>query len=198
MKNVFLLIFVVSFAVVAMSFSSREKKVILIDVGHGGDDIGAQIDGFSEKEITLQIANKLKAMNAAEAFEIVLTRNGDHFLSYDEKVAMVKSIQPSLILSIHVNKAPNKSLSGMEIYHSSDENVGAIALPYADKLQAFIKDINHNVTIKSSNFQVFKLDQSIPTLLIELGFLSNNEDLKLLSSEEGQTQIATAILKSLM
>lgn len=197
MKKLLTLIGAASFAIVAMSFSDHEKKVILIDVSHGGDDHGAQIEGFTEKEITLQISNKLKEINVDGAFEIILTRDGDHFLTQDEKLALVKKVQPSLILSLHANHAPNKNLSGMEIYHSKDEKVGAIALPYAEKLKSNTDEFKYNSTIKSAGFQIFKLDDSIPTLLIELGFLSNDEDLKLLSSEEGQTKLATAILEAI-
>jgi len=197
MKKLMTLAAILFAVVISFSLTNSNTKTILIDVAHGGDDSGAKVEGYSEKDIALQIASKIQELGQKNDIKIILTRKGDRFMTHEEKVELIKNVQPNLILSLHANHAPTEMLSGMEIYHSKDEKVAESSIPFADKLQKYATEMNHKAMIKAANFPVFKLAPTTPTLLIEMGFLSNPDDLKLLASEEGQTKIATLILKAI-
>jgi len=92
--------------------------VIAIDAGHGGQDPGAIGPGGSrEKNITLSIANKLKALlNADPMFEGVMTRNGDYFISVMGRSDVARKQNANLLVSIHADAAPNREASGASVW----------------------------------------------------------------------------------
>ncbi len=92
--------------------------VIAIDAGHGGQDPGAIGPGGSrEKNITLSIANKLKALlNADPMFEGVMTRNGDYFISVMGRSEVARKQNANLLVSIHADAAPNREASGASVW----------------------------------------------------------------------------------
>lgn len=97
---------------------SSDTVVIAIDAGHGGQDPGAIGPGGSrEKNITLSIANKLKALlNADPMFEGVMTRNGDYFISVMGRSDVARKQNANLLVSIHADAAPNREASGASVW----------------------------------------------------------------------------------
>ena len=69
-----------------LSFIPKEKKVVIIDVGHGGKDRGSIHGELSEKDIVLEIDQKIQDLNSSEKLEIILTREIDHFIELEERV----------------------------------------------------------------------------------------------------------------
>ena len=80
-----------------------DKKVIVIDAGHGGHDFGAVKYGIEEKTIVENISKKVKALNKDANVEIVLLRDGDHFMELSERVSIINNLKPNLVVSLHVN-----------------------------------------------------------------------------------------------
>lgn len=97
---------------------SGDTVVIAIDAGHGGQDPGAiGPSGSREKNITLSIANKLKALlNADPMFEGVMTRNGDYFISVMGRSDVARKQNANLLVSIHADAAPNREASGASVW----------------------------------------------------------------------------------
>ncbi|MCS3431471.1 N-acetylmuramoyl-L-alanine amidase AmiB [Klebsiella sp. BIGb0407] len=97
---------------------TSDTVVIAIDAGHGGQDPGAIGPGGSrEKNITLSIANKLKALlNADPMFEGVMTRNGDYFISVMGRSEVARKQNANLLVSIHADAAPNREASGASVW----------------------------------------------------------------------------------
>lgn len=97
---------------------TSDTVVIAIDAGHGGQDPGAIGPGGSrEKNITLSIANKLKALlNADPMFEGVMTRNGDYFISVMGRSEVARKQNANLLVSIHADAAPNREVSGASVW----------------------------------------------------------------------------------
>lgn len=184
-------------ALLLFSFKGKEKHIILVDIAHGGDDHGTSKDALSEKDLTLAIGKLLSQTNDSKTIEIHLTRTDDRMLTMEEKKQLVDRIKPTLILSLHANHAQNEQLSGIEIYHSKDLNDGESDLSIAKEMQIALMAVNKNVNIKAANFAIFKLAPTIPTLLLELGFLSNPEDRSYLTSTAGQEKIAKALLEAI-
>lgn len=109
---------------VAPKAERRAVRCIVIDPGHGGQDTGTiGPGGLYEKDVTLDVARRLRASLRAElpGVEIVLTRDGDRYVSLEERTAIANARDADLFVSIHANASQQSSASGVETY-VADEN----------------------------------------------------------------------------
>lgn len=193
MKNIFKIIGLV-FCVITLAFTSIDKKIIVIDVSHGGQDIGISLGKLNEKEITLSIAKKIKELNENVNVEIILTRNSDKFITLNERTENINKLKPDFIISLHVNSNEDKTKNGLEIFVSNKneqkEKSEKLALGLLNSFH------NHNAKIKKSDFQLLN-NVKYPIALVELGYLTNKKDRELLTSENGQQELATSILNAI-
>jgi N-acetylmuramoyl-L-alanine amidase len=191
MKN--LLKFIgLAFLTIALAFTTVDKKTIVIDVSHGGQDNGATVNGFNEKEIALNIANKIKELNKNSNVEIILTRDSDKFLSLNERAEQINKLKPDFVISLHTNSTNKEKESGKEIFVSDKnkqkEKSGSLAL------ELFYSFNDRNVEIKKADFYLLK-NVEYPIVLVELGYLSNEYDREILTTEKGQSELAESILR---
>lgn len=179
-----------------LSFTTSNKKIVVIDAGHGGKDYGLNKDGVSEKEIAMNIANKIKTLNTKSDLEIILTRNTDKFLTLEERVAFINSLNPDAVISLHVNSAPIKTKSGFGFFVCNENEVKIQSNALASILQKAFQQKYTSNEVAYRNIFLLKNVNS-PATLIELGYLSNENDRKLLLSEKGQSEIAAILYKAL-
>ena len=101
-----------------------ELPLVIIDPGHGGEDFGAKgINGFSEKDIVLDVALKLEnIVNTEKAYQVRLTRRSDLFVPLMERTKMANDYDASLFISLHVNSGPVRSVTGLETYYLDNTN----------------------------------------------------------------------------
>lgn len=121
MKNLLKIASVVALGFL-LSFSfSKEKKVVVIDAGHGGTDLGANREGINEKEIVLNIAKKIKLLNQNQNLEIILTRDDDTYPSLTDRTKKINELKPDYSISLHVNNSPRKIVDskGMEVLYKT-------------------------------------------------------------------------------
>ncbi|MCF4101909.1 N-acetylmuramoyl-L-alanine amidase [Gillisia sp. M10.2A] len=193
MKNL-LKIFGLVVITVAFAFTPVEKKTVVIDVSHGGHDSGVEQNGISEKEVVLSVAKYLKELNKDDNIEIVLTRDVDNFLSLTERVELINSVKPDLAISLHVNSSKNENANGVELFISDNSEKKEQSRKLAVKLQNIIQ--YNKSEIKKANFYLLK-NVNYPIVVLELGFLTNQQDRVLLTSEEGQIEIAKAVYEAI-
>jgi N-acetylmuramoyl-L-alanine amidase len=119
--------------------ATRTWQTIVIDPGHGGDDVGVRsAKGTEEKQLTLDIARRLRAMVENRlGLRVILTRDDDRALGLDERAAVANNGKANLLLSLHVNGARGPEQSGAEVFHlqldrESAEVVRAAAAGGAD------------------------------------------------------------------
>lgn len=179
---------------ISFAFTTVSKKTIVLDVGHGGQDSGVIVNGISEKDIALSIAKKIKKLNTNPNITIVLTRNSDQPLTLNERENKINTLNPDCVISLHVNTTKNENKSGKEIFISNKnpqkEKSGNLAL------DLFYSFNGKNVEIKKANLALLYAT-NYPTALVELGYLSNKNDQKLMTSEKGQTALAHSILNAI-
>ncbi|MGV8059557.1 MAG: N-acetylmuramoyl-L-alanine amidase [Smithellaceae bacterium] len=96
----------------------KQKKIIVIDPGHGGDDPGAVgKKGTYEKNIVLAIGREIKkAVNNVPGYRAVLTRDGDYYVSFSKRMQIAKDSNASLFISVHADAARNRQAKGSSIY----------------------------------------------------------------------------------
>jgi N-acetylmuramoyl-L-alanine amidase len=91
---------------------------IVIDPGHGGHDPGAMRSGMKEKDITLDVSQKLKSILEDEyGYEVLMTRHDDDYVALEERTAFANSKSADLFVSVHVNSSRNKRAKGIETYY---------------------------------------------------------------------------------
>lgn len=94
--------------------------VVVIDAGHGGHDEGATgPSGLREKDLVLDVANRLATRLRKHGLEVVLTRDRDEFLSLEQRTAVANDARADLFLSIHANSSRSRKPSGVETYFAS-------------------------------------------------------------------------------
>ena len=178
--------------------SNDPKKTItvVIDAGHGGHDDGAKFEGFSEKEIVASIAQKIKKNNSDKNVIIHLTRTEDNFISLQDRAKFINELKPDLVLSLHVNGNENTDASGVEIYISPKSSTYENAKIIAENLNS--RFVNNNGLksrgVKDANFTLLR-DTEYPSITVELGFLSNENDRNYLTDNNQQEKIAATILE---
>lgn len=94
-------------------------RTIVIDPGHGGDDVGVRGQGGAEeKRITLDVARRLRTLIEARlGIRVILTRDDDRIVSLDERAAVANNSKANLFLSLHLNAAPAPGVAGAEVFH---------------------------------------------------------------------------------
>lgn len=193
MKNTFKILGI-ALLVFTMSFTSfKEKKIIVIDAGHGGHDFGATIDEHTEKAISESISKKIFALNNKENIEIVLLRKADEFKSLQDRVDEINKLDADLVISLHVNRTLNVSASGIEAFVYEDNKNYESSKEHAEHLLASLStETLKSRGVKNAPFFILKKSNS-PAVTLELGFLSNENDKKYITSEQGQNEIASKI-----
>ena len=173
----------------------KNNKTIVIDAGHGGSDFGASKDGLSEKSLTEIISNKIQNMNQNGDVKIHFTRTNDSFIDLIERARIVNSYQPDLAISLHFNFNKNIEANGFEIYVSDNSPTSEKSKELANQLATAISKTTRlkNRGIKAAPYMILKKSEC-PTMVLELGFLSNENDRNYINNEKGQTEIAQAIL----
>jgi len=104
-----------------------EAIIVAIDAGHGGQDPGAiGANGLKEKNVTIAIARKLKALlNADPMFKGVMTRDGDYFISVMGRSDVARKQNANLLVSVHADAAPNRSASGASVWVLSNRRANS-------------------------------------------------------------------------
>jgi len=176
----------------ALPKKGEPKKInVLIDAGHGGKDYGAVHNAFTEKEITNQIAAKIMAVNSDKEIVLHFTREDDAFVDLNGRVEAMNTIKPDLVLSLHVNYTnKEESPSGMEFFVCKDAKEASKSIAYANKLSDKFENKGYKVAeLKYANFYTLTKSE-VPTVVMELGYLSNEIDRAYLTNNKTQDEIA--------
>lgn len=176
--------------------SPLTSQMIVIDPGHGGYDPGASGLGLQEKAVVLDTALKVKALLAKTPFSFKLTRETDVYLTLSQRVSLAKSVGGDTFVSIHAN-ALNGSANGTEVYYynSAYEN------PYYSDSKKLAQAIQNRLVaawntqdrgIDHGDFHVIR-ENTMPAVLVELGFIDNKADNQKLGSSWWRQEAAEAI-----
>lgn len=176
--------------------------VIVLDAGHGGKDPGYHSQRKykgEEKEINLAVVKQLGTIlkQQLKSAKIIYTRQDDTFYTLDRRVEIANQNLADLFISIHCNSSSNEAFSGFRIHiHNHTLSKDSQLAKYIHKsvrqsTQRKILDIQ-DARDRNQNLQIIQYTE-MPSLLIELGFLSNRSDEEFLHTEWGQSQLARSI-----
>ncbi len=179
---------------------TASKKLILIDIGHGGSDPGAMgIDGTKEKDIALSIAHHIKELNKNLGFNIEFTREGDMLPDLKARIKAGED-QPSLFLSLHINSSPDNNRNGIEVYipnngHPFSRESQQLGTALLNQLQT-VYTVENKLLQRSKSVWVLE-NSNCPAALLEVGYISNNNDLRFFAKSENQELVAEKILSAI-
>ena len=177
------------------------KVVIIVDPGHGGDDSGSTgKEGLSEKEFAMAMARSIQKAGELQNVKVILTRTDDKGVNLEERVNLAKRHDADAFISIHTNYDPeNAKSSGIECVVSDKNSRSQDSKRLAEKIQNEFQTLNGIGLngIKESNFYVLS-ENSIPAVLLELGYFSNSKDYAYLKDQKNQQQISERIVAAVM
>jgi N-acetylmuramoyl-L-alanine amidase len=188
------------------SLSALNGKTIVIDPGHGGSDSGAVgPSGILEKNVTLAVALKVKAILNDTGAVVILTRSSDRDVSDIKNAADAQELQAradvgnknraDVFLSIHANSFSSQAAHGTAAYYSTGSSMGAVfAADLQDELVRAGGLADRGTS--AADFYVLK-HTNMPASLVEMAFISNSQEEQLLNSDGFQQKMAEAICRAL-
>jgi len=170
-------------------------RTIVIDPGHGGRDPGAVgVTGLQEKVVNMETSQKVASYLRSHGARVVLTRSSDYFVSLAQRVNIAHNSGADIFVSIHANAHPNPGISGTETYYNSAyQSWNSRNLANLVQQELVGHSGLRNIGVKHANFYVIR-NTRIPSILVELAFLSNWHDESLLRRDsflDGQAQAIT-------
>ena len=165
------------------------KGKVVLDAGHGGSDYGAIREGINEKDITLDVTQRIASILKSKGYKVALTRGDDTFVSLQDRVTFSEEEEPEIFVSVHVNSAVATEPKGIETHYYHD---------YSNELAKVVhshlaKDIDtKDRGLFKSKFYVIN-HTTVPAILCEIGFISNEEERNELVSDSRKQKTAKAI-----
>lgn len=206
---VFGLLFKINMKDYAVAATVGDEMLIIIDAGHGGEDVGATgVNGVFEKDLNLSLSLMLGEMLSEKGFAVVYTRTEDKLLYKDSenikgmrkisdlknRCKIAKNYPNALFVSIHMNTFGESKYSGLQVYYSnnntdSERLAGAIQSNVKKEVQP---DNDRKIKAGKDIYILENVDNV--AVLIECGFLSNPEEAKKLSQKEYQKMLSFSII----
>lgn len=180
-------------------------KVIVLDAGHGGVDVGAQNGQIIEKDLNLILVKKLQQELSSRGAIVHLTRKDENDLSNSSvnrkrndlynRAKYINQISPDMYISIHLNSTTSPNWKGLQVFYNSknkdNQNIATVITNYLKQNISSVRDIKQNNT-----YYMYKYINS-PGVLIEAGFISNPGENYLLRQEWYQNKLTKLISNSI-
>lgn len=195
---------------------------IVIDPGHGGKDSGARNEAYAqqEKQLTLDVAHRLKRMLEQVGYEVIMTRKTDVYIPLDQRPAVANRAKADLFLSLHFNAAASSSATGFETfaltpqyqasskyprpssrdntrYKGNDQDPWNTLAGYQVQRALVQRLGGPDRGLKRARFLVLK-HLECPGVLVELGFVSNASTAQKLKSSSHRQTIAQALFEGIV
>ncbi|MEK3729883.1 MULTISPECIES: N-acetylmuramoyl-L-alanine amidase [Lysinibacillus] len=177
-----------------------QNRIIILDPGHGGKDPGTVKGSVSEKSITLKVSTQVKQLLENAGAKVYMTRTGDTYPSLQDRVDFTQANYGEIFVSVHVNSAANASAQGTETYYAI--STGDMYQEDID-LATFVNNqiVNNlnmkNRGVKQEQYYVIR-NMVIPSILVELGFLTNTEDHNKMTNDQYVKLFAESIYNGIL
>ncbi|QJE72502.1 N-acetylmuramoyl-L-alanine amidase [Aerophototrophica crusticola] len=220
--------------------AERQKPMIVIDAGHGGQDPGAiAVNGKREKDITLAMARELRQqLLATKRYRVTLTRDGDSFIPLRDRVGIAREQGADLFISLHADSIGRSEVRGLSVYTLSDKasdreaemlaqrenrSDAIVGLDLSDQPKQVVNILiglaqrdTMNESRRFANLLVDRMDPQVtvlpsplrsagfavltapdvPSVLVEMGYLSHPKDARLLTSSAHQRRLAASLARA--
>ena len=196
------------------SKDKNTKRSIFLDPGHGGSDPGAISGGVREKDLTLSVYNKVSSKLASLGYTVLTSRNVDKDVDLVDRADQANKANADMLLSIHFNAGGRGIARGIETYyyqatadrvpkinkenHNNPERLER-SRKLANKVQQNLlyQTGANDRGVKRASFTVLR-ETSIPSILVELGFIDNPEERNKIKTNEYQERLANGIVDGIV
>jgi len=172
------------------------RPLIVLDPGHGGSDTGAPYFGYYEKDIDLAVTLKVGALLAAAGYRVEYTRTTDATVSLAGRSGLANTVGADIFVCIHANAYPPKpEVCGLETYYLIGGERGKLLAEdiHAALLSAAGMD---DRGVRTANYYVLR-HTDMPAVLVETGYLTNEDECARLASEDYQNTLADGIARGI-
>lgn len=186
------------------------KPCVVLDAGHGGDDPGKiGIHGEQEKDINLQIAQRVRMYLEQNDISVVMTREDDQGM-YDRKatnrkvrdmknrIELMEETEPEVVVSIHQNSYPQEEIHGAQMFYYKTSDQGKRLAEILQESFCSRVDAGNKRQIKPNDSYYLLKKTRFPIVIAECGFLSNAEEAARLSDKEYQDRVSWALAMGIM
>jgi N-acetylmuramoyl-L-alanine amidase len=172
------------------SSDDSSPTTVVIDAGHGGYDRGG-IPGqrVSEKDMTLDVARRLRSVLAASGYRVVMTRDSDVFVPLGVRTAIANSYRNAIFVSVHFNSAPRSSAGGIETYFYNRQS-----LALASAIHHYVAGgaPSENRGVRRRGYFVLRRT-NMPSVLVECGFLTSPSEAAYVQNASYRQKLAEEI-----
>jgi len=175
-------------------------KIVVIDAGHGGNDPGTIAEGFYEADIDLEIAKKLKPKLEAQGIRVYMTRETDKYVGLQTRVGMANAVKADAFISIHCNSTSARSskYNGTQVlFNDGDETGNSYELAELCMEGVTTNFSSERMMVSSGSSIYIVRNSKVPVALVEVGFMSNKEELAKLIDEDYQNKAADGITEAI-
>lgn len=187
-----------------ISADERYDFIVVVDAGHGGLDPGSigYKTKVKESEINLSVAKKLEGMLTKIGIRVVMTRENSDGLyglsttnykkrDMQKRKEIIEEIRPNIVVSVHMNSYIRHNLRGAQVFYDKTSNISeTLALCIQDQFAENLEKSDKGISV--GDYYMLKCTDCA-SVITECGFLSNEEDEKLLLTDEYQEKIANCI-----
>lgn len=174
---------------------NKNHNVVVIDAGHGGKDCGALRDNVYEKDITLDVSQRLQAILQKKGLKVYMTRTNDTYVSLQDRTTYTEGINPAIFVSVHVNSCNVTSPKGIETHYYHDNSI-ELANCVHTKLTKRVSNTPNRGLLKS-RFYVIN-HTTVPAILVEIGFISNPEEKHEMTTPQRKQATAEGIAEGII
>lgn len=184
-------------------FPIKTNKIVVIDPGHGGEEAGASYGGINEKDLNLDVSLRLNSLLKNRGIKVYMTRSSDETLTLKERSDLANKLNASLFVSVHHNALPNNALySGTEtLYNPLSNSLGAVdgkRLAQITQNELVRKLSTANRGIKSRPELSVLRHSTMPSIIAEVGYMSNTNERNKLKNANFRQQAAEALCSSIL
>jgi len=185
---------IVGFMALASFARGQSRSTVVIDAGHGGYDRGG-VPGqrISEKDKTLDVAQRLRRILQTDGYRVIMTRDGDVFVPLGTRVAIANSYRNATFVSIHFNCSTRAGANGIETYYYRGDSAGLAASIHRNVVAGAPTE---NRGIRRRGFFVLRRT-AIPSVLVECGFLTNPSEGRLAQTDSYRQKLAEQIARGI-
>lgn len=181
----------------------KYDKIVVIDAGHGGIDIGTSGGGYTESSINLAVVKYLKELlDEREDWKVYYTRLNNTLPDLSTRVEFANALHADMLISVHCNHNPVSVVNGVEVLYSKVQGAeDAFNSRYlAEICSQYVTEATglkeRPLVERSSNLHIIKYC-NMPMALVEFGYMSNRKDLSVIITEKGQRACAEGIYRSI-
>ena len=170
------------------------QKTVVIDAGHGGHDRGGvPYQRIGEKGMTLDVSLRLRNVLQAQGYRVIMTRTSDVFIPLGTRVAIANRYRGAIFVSVHFNSSRRAGANGVETYYYRSDSASLAASIHRNVVAGAPTE---NRGIRRRGFYVIRRT-SIPSVLVECGFLTNPQEGRLAQSASYRQQLAERIARGI-